>query len=520
MILPKRGGILVTVADKPPEYTVLDIQRAICAKSFIDFLEHVYIIDPPPYGRGVIKFQLWPHLVDLIHILGTDRLICILKARQVGISWLLAAYALWTAMYQEGAVVLLFSQGEDEAKVLLGKCKTIHGLLPEHLRGDLGADSTVLLTFPDARSKIAAYPSTEKAGRSETGTLVIQDEADFHEQLDANYTAVKPTIDTNGGQLIQVSTVNKRRMVTLFKQIFRGAREGVNGFKGVFLGWRARPGRDEKWYERTKAAAPTTDDMSPELYMEQEYPASEAEALAPSRVLAAFDADALADMEKDIREPIETRGPVSIFQKAIVGRKYVGFSDASHGVGSDDGVTAVMEVGGKVVADVQGNNLSPEEQAELSVNLLREYGAGTDPLWAIEDNDWGILLIRKAQELGYQNLYHRSVSPPNTVLPPNASMTGRPQVKRVGWHTDERNRHLLWGEVMEAVRVRAIVVYSRRGWSQFTSVIRNPDKGGRIEAMSGTHDDYPFAVGGAWQMQKEALTGATVTPIRSFRPTR
>jgi hypothetical protein len=49
-----------------------------------------------------------------------------------------------------------------------------------------------------------------------------------------------------------------------------------------------------------------------------------------------------------------------------------------------------------------------------------------------------------------------------------------------------------------------ITIPSKNGLSQFSTVIRNPDKDGRIEAMVGTHDDYPMAVGLAWQMRKEA----------------
>jgi hypothetical protein len=63
---------------------------------------------------------------------------------------------------------------------------------------------------------------------------------------------------------------------------------------------------------------------------------------------------------------------------------------------------------------------------------------------------------------------------------------------------------MLWGELIEAIRERLITIPSRNGLNQFVSVIRNPDKDGRIEAMVGTHDDYPMAVGLAWQMRKEA----------------
>ena len=83
-----------------------------------------------------------------------------------------------------------------------------------------------------------------------------------------------------------------------------------------------------------------------------------------------------------------------------------------------------------------------------------------------------------------------------------------PKDKRTyGWHTDDRNRWSLWTELQEAVQSRLLTVPSERGLAQFFGVIRNPQKRGRIEATSGANDDYPFAVGGCWQMRKYAGRG-------------
>lgn len=197
-------------------------RRALAEGSFLDFLDYVYILEPPP-GLSVLRFQKWPHIIDLAHSFLRDRLIIVLKARQVGVSWLLAAYALWTALYHQGAVVLMLSKGQNEAGDLLDKVKFIHNQLPKELQRQTGVHSGQEISFPEAYSKVLALPSTEHAGRSETATLVIQDEADFHEHLDQNYAAVKPTIDA-GGQLIQASTANKFKLTSLFKQVYRGAR--------------------------------------------------------------------------------------------------------------------------------------------------------------------------------------------------------------------------------------------------------------------------------------------------------
>ena len=171
------------------------------------FLPFVRILEPPP-GRGNIAFEPWSHLMEVCDILDSKKLLVWLKSRQTGASWLLAAYSLWMAQYHHGAVILLLSQGEEEAKKLLWKCKYIYEMLPAGLRMETGIDSRQELTFPAMSSSITALPSTEKAGRSVTASLVIMDEADFHEYAESSFAAVKPTIDDSGGQLIMVSTSN------------------------------------------------------------------------------------------------------------------------------------------------------------------------------------------------------------------------------------------------------------------------------------------------------------------------
>ena len=473
--------------------TIQDIELALTSRSFEDFLDYVQILEPPTATSrgGIIKFEKWGYLLEFCKELDTGRLINVLKSRQLGFSWILAAYALWTAMYKEGANVLAFSQGQLESVAFLNKARIVHENLPQHLKVGLGRDNDTTMEFPSMKSQITALPSTEKAGRGQTATLVIQDEADFHDNLDLNYAAIKPTI-AQGGQLIQCSTVNKKRAGTLFKEIHR--RAPGNGFTNIFNGWKSRPDRDQAWYDRVQREAPVTDGMSPELYMEQEHPETAEEALRPSRVMAAFDVDAIESMQLDTKLPVETRnGVANIYQKHVVGKRYAAGSDTAHGTGADYSVTAIIDVEtGYVVADIYSNTIAPEHFAMESVNLLEDYKY---PIWAIEDNDWGELTLKKAQSLKYPRMYERR----------NAQ--GKPSGK-FGWRTDARTSTVLWGELIESVRDRLITVPSKPGLNQFSSVIRNPDKDGRIEGMVGTHDDYPMAVGLAWQMRKEAYNQA------------
>jgi|TARA_Y100000310_G_scaffold166335_2_gene166046 hypothetical protein len=458
-------------------------------RDFIFFLDYVRIQEPPP-GLGTIKFVKWPHILELADVVLGNSLVVVLKARQLGFSWLVGAYSVWKVVFQPPAVVLMFSRGEVEANALLSKAKFIYKELPEGWKTKVAKDSNSQFEL-DSGAKILAFPSTEESGRSETASLVIQDEADFHNFLEANYRAVKPTIDA-GGQMIQGSTVNKKKPRSLFKQLYRGA--PGNGWKKLFMGWRSRPGRDQAWYEGVRNAVPDmaeATDMSPDLYMEQEYPGSAEEALKASRAIGAFNQDVLDQMREDARRPVETVGSyIRIYQRFRLGRKYGAGTDTSHGVGGDFGVTALIDLNsGAVVADIMSQELDPEQLAEESLRLLKRYRS---PVWAIEDNEWGIITIKAAQRERYPRLYRRP------------SRNGRSP--EPGWHTDELSRYTLWGELIQAIESQLLTIFNADGLAHFYDVIRNPENKGRIEGVQGGHDDYPMAVGMAWQMRKYSHT--------------
>jgi len=65
------------------------------------------------------------------------------------------------------------------------------------------------------------------------------------------------------------------------------------------------------------------------------------------------------------------------------------------------------------------------------------------------------------------------------------------------------SRWQLWGELIEATNA-GLIIPNETGLNQFFSVIINKEKNDRPEAMRGANDDYPTAVGIAWQMRKYA----------------
>lgn len=254
------------------------VEYAKCAADCAYFIDSYGVIDDAQGhgdGGGTMPFRLWPAQIDLAWALMTERRVLILKARQLGISWLCCAYALWLCLFAPGKVVLLFSQGEVEALELLRRVKALYTRLPAWLRDAVPAiarDNTTECGWSNG-SHVRSLPATQKSGRSFTASLVILDEAAHLQWADQLYTALKPTID-GGGQLVVLSTANG--IGNLFHRLWTRAVQRLNAFRPIFLPWWARPGRDADWYARQVAEA-----AQPAL-VKQEYPSTATEAFLVS----------------------------------------------------------------------------------------------------------------------------------------------------------------------------------------------------------------------------------------------
>lgn len=225
-------------------------EAELCRRSFIRFLTHVKVRSDDPLNPIVTNWEPWDYLIEQALGWAAGGSEVILKDRQLGYSWLAAAYAVWRA--RNGAAVALISKGQLEARELLSKCVFVEAHLPKHLqaRASVKVDD---LKFP-GDGFIMAFPSTPDAGVSFTFQVVIMDEAHFHPHAAMNYTAIRPTISA-GGQFICLSTADPSMgPYGWFPDMYWASKKGETGYLARFIPWNARPGRDRAWYEREKQA--------------------------------------------------------------------------------------------------------------------------------------------------------------------------------------------------------------------------------------------------------------------------
>lgn len=168
--------------------------------------------------KGAIKFKLWEFQEKALRDFQNNRLNIVLKARQLGMTELMAMYVLWFAMFQRDKTVVIVSKHRKAASDLVKRVKYAYKKLPQWLKvTKLVSDNVHTVEF-DNDSVIFADSSSENAGRGIACSLFIVDEAAFIPTLEEMWAAVFPSIDS-GGSCIVSSCVTEDTFITTDKGI-------------------------------------------------------------------------------------------------------------------------------------------------------------------------------------------------------------------------------------------------------------------------------------------------------------
>ena len=101
---------------------------ARCAGDAPYFIRTYCLIRHPLYGA--IPFALWSWQEEVLWQVVNERLIIILKARQLGITELAAAYALWRVRFTPGWLGLIVARNQADACDVLDRILFMHDNLP------------------------------------------------------------------------------------------------------------------------------------------------------------------------------------------------------------------------------------------------------------------------------------------------------------------------------------------------------------------------------------------------------
>lgn len=462
----KPDGRLVDQPELPPEALWLACSRA--PAFFIDRCCQVY----DPLAGGWTPFRLWPAQRKVVGQMQANRLCVVLKARQLGISWLTVGFTLWQMLFRPAATALFFSKRDDEASHLLSfRLRGMYDRLPPTLRAAaIHRDNAHEFRLSNGSAALA-FPTT--GGRSYTASLAVVDEADHvggsaGEDLDALLNAVKPTIDA-GGRLILVSTVDKARPTSAFKRIYRAASRGENGFAPIFLPWAAHPGRSEEWYAEQVADIRARTGGLDDLY--QEYPATEAEALAPRAVDKIIPAEWLAQrytplIATNYAAPISAPA-LTVHVPPQAGGIYVVAVDPAEGnPQSDESAAVVLDaITGEQMATL-GERVDVATFARHVEALAKWYA---DASVLVERNNHGHAVLLWLREFGDVDLL-------------------RGLDREPGWPTTGANKHMAFAEAVEQIRDGGLRLHDETTYYQLAGI-----DGVTLQAPPGEHDDRAMA---------------------------
>ena len=197
---------------------------------------------------------------------GVERILA-LKARQLGITWLLLGLLLYLGSFWGHRLFLIVSQSGDDAQAAMHRLKIMHDSLPEKWRRPMVKDNTRELEF-DNGSRYESGMATKRYGRSKAAFAALADEVDFWDWPADQMDSLEPACHI----LWAASTADGPD--GYLHSVWREAAAKRGRWLPVFLPWTARPDRDPAWYR-----ANVTEATEPRRARRQ-YPATPEEAFA------------------------------------------------------------------------------------------------------------------------------------------------------------------------------------------------------------------------------------------------
>ena len=249
-----------------------EIEWKLCARSAQYFFEKYWKI--PVVGVGASDFILRPYQVEILAKLEESVQVLALKARQIGMTTTVVAYAFWSAFFSPEKPWLFVSRNEKAAIKMLQRATYGYHRLPEWMKGrgpQLDSQTQSILEF-DNGSRLESVPATGSTGRGDSVFGAVLDEFAFMEYAESIYGAVEPLVY---GKTFVLSTANG--MGNTFHGFWLDSLRSESAWSPVFFGWDVVPSRDDAWYRERQLRY-----RGQEWLLFQEYPSSPEEAFAKS----------------------------------------------------------------------------------------------------------------------------------------------------------------------------------------------------------------------------------------------
>ena len=449
-----------------------------CKQDPAYFMKKFYTIQHPTRGR--LSFALYPFQEKVLKLLQKHDYTVINKSRQLGMSTLTSAFALWLMLFERDKNVLVVATTQSTAKNIVTKVRFAYDNLPTWIKLPTTEDNRLSLRLKNG-SQIKAVSAATDSARSEAVSLLIIDEAAFIERIDDIFTSAQQTLAT-GGRCIALSTPNG--VGNWFHKTFTSAQISENRFIPISLPWTVHPERDQVWRdEQTKqlgvrAAAQECDcDFS-----------TSGETVIEPDILKYY-------AENMICEPMEKRGIGKyywLWSQPDVMKNYMVLADVARGDGKDFSTFHVVDIDeAKQVAEYK-DKIPTKDFARLLETVAVEWN---DALLVVENSGIGWDVVTTLQERGYRNLYYSPKSEiVGTQIDQYVTRFDRGDGMVPGFSMNQKTRPLVIEKMRSFIEDKIVTIQSQRLLDELRVFIWKNQK---AQAMSGYNDDLvmPWAVG-------------------------
>lgn len=428
--------------------------------------------------HGAVTFNTFDFQDECVKNFEEHRFNIILKARQLGLSTVTAAYSVWKILFQSDVNILVIATKLQTAKNFIRKCKFIIEKLPDWLK-ICGIASTTVQSIETAKgSQLKAIPTSEDAGRSEALSLLIVDEAAFVRDFENIWTGLFPTLST-GGSAILLSTPNGTGNV--FHKIFRDSKNGKNNFHNIVLPWHVHPHHDQAWFE----------EQTKNLNKKQIAQEHECDFIASGDTYIAL--EVMEAFRKMLREPIQKAGidrNVHIWKHPESKHKYIMGADTARGDGKDFSSFHVIDADEyEVVASYKGR-LQPDRFAELLNNIGLRYNSA---LICPENNSFGYATIQRLVQLNYPVIYNNKVRALDIW---SGYTLAKGDVRKpsgdLGIFTSGNARSNMLTKMEEVLRNGKLKIYCERTYSELKEFVWITNN--KVGASNGNNDDLVISL--------------------------
>ena len=480
---------------KPNLRDVIREETKKCMADPIYFMRKYVKIQHP--HKGTIPFNLFPFQEDTLDRFHDDRFLLILKSRQLGITTLVSAYALWLMIFSSDKSILIISIKQEVSKEIITKVRFANDHLPSWLKVAAVEDNRLSLRLKNG-SSIAATSSSGDAGRSKALSLLVLDEAAFIDQAEEIWTSAYNTLST-GGRAIILSTPNG--VGNWFHKMWVEADKKKNDFKTLRLPWNLHPERDKTWRdEQTKqlGARGASQECDCDFL-------SSGANVVDLLILKEYEEKTVPNHpEIGIRDPIELRrgNALWIFDSPQSEKSYIITADTARGDGSDYSTAHVFDLEDMTqVAEFQ-DQVGVTEFGDILVALATEYN---DALLVIErTGGLGWAVLQQVINREYKNTFYSSNDLKIVDIHRVSSNRHNAEDKKLlpGCETSSTTRPLIISKIVTYFQEKSINIRSIRTINELKTFIWD---NGKAQAAKNYNDDLVMAMGFALWTRDMAL---------------